>query len=57
MRELVDKHGVKIHFWSEDILSRMRSAWEEVIVEESAKDPDFKRAHESPRRLPHGYLK
>ena len=24
MREMVDKHGVKIHFWSEDILSKMR---------------------------------
>jgi TRAP-type mannitol/chloroaromatic compound transport system substrate-binding protein len=65
MRELVDKHGVKIHFWSDDILSRMRSAWEEVIVEESAKDPDFKRAHESLAAFrkqyaiwkEHGYLK
>jgi len=65
MREMVDKHGVKIHFWSEDILSRMRSAWEEVISEESAKDPDFKRAHESYAAFrkqyaiwkEHGYLK
>ena len=43
----------------------MRSAWEEVIAEESAKDPDFKRAHESLAAFrkqyaiwkEHGYLK
>jgi TRAP-type mannitol/chloroaromatic compound transport system substrate-binding protein len=65
MRELVEKHGVKIHYWSEAILAKMRSAWEEVIVEESAKDPDFKRAHESYAAFrkqyaiwkEHGYLK
>jgi TRAP-type mannitol/chloroaromatic compound transport system substrate-binding protein len=47
MKDLVEKHGVKIHYWSDAVLARMRSAWEEVIAEESAKDPDFKRAHES----------
>jgi TRAP-type mannitol/chloroaromatic compound transport system substrate-binding protein len=47
LKDLVEKHGVKIHYWSDAILARMRSAWEEVIAEESAKDPDFKRAHES----------
>jgi TRAP-type mannitol/chloroaromatic compound transport system substrate-binding protein len=65
MREMVDKHGVKIHFWSDAILAKMRSAWEEVITEESAKDPDFKRAHDSLAAFrkqyaiwkEHGYLK
>jgi TRAP-type mannitol/chloroaromatic compound transport system substrate-binding protein len=65
MREMVDKHGVKIHFWSDAILAKMKSAWEEVIAEESAKDPDFKRAHESYAAFrkqyaiwkEHGYLK
>jgi TRAP-type mannitol/chloroaromatic compound transport system substrate-binding protein len=65
MREMVDKHGVQIHFWSEETLAKMRTAWEEVIVEESAKDADFKRAHESYAAFrkqyaiwkEHGYLK
>lgn len=65
MREMVEKHGVKIHFWSDAILAKMRSAWEEVISEESAKDPDFKRAHDSYADFrkqyaiwkEHGYLK
>jgi TRAP-type mannitol/chloroaromatic compound transport system substrate-binding protein len=65
MQEMVQKHGVKIHFWSDAILARMRSAWEEVVAEESAKDPDFKRAHDSLAAFrkqyaiwkDHGYLK
>jgi TRAP-type mannitol/chloroaromatic compound transport system substrate-binding protein len=65
MREMVDKHGVQIHFWPEAILAQMRAAWEEVIAEESAKDADFKRAHESYAAFrkqyaiwkEHGYLK
>ncbi len=65
MRDLVEKHGVKIHFWSEAILAKMRSAWEEVIREESAKDLDFKRVHASYAEFrqkyaiwkDHGYLK
>ncbi len=65
MRELVDKHGVKIHYWSEAILAKMRSAWEEVLAEESARDPDFKRVYESYAAFrkqyaiwrEHGYLK
>ena len=65
LRDLVEKHNVKVHYWSDAILARMRSAWEEVIAEESAKDPDFKRAHESYSDFrkkyaiwrEHGYLK
>jgi TRAP-type mannitol/chloroaromatic compound transport system substrate-binding protein len=65
LRDLVEKHNVKVHYWSDAILARMKSAWEEVIAEESAKDPDFKRAHESYADFrkkyaiwkEHGYLK
>ncbi len=39
--------GVKIQKWSPEVLEALRNAWEEVIVEESAKSEDFKRAHES----------
>lgn len=39
--------GVKIHTWSPEILSALEAAWQEVIVEESAKNADFKRVHDS----------
>ena len=43
----VKAKGVTIHQWSPEILKAMRTAWEEVVKEESAKDPNFKKAHES----------
>jgi TRAP-type mannitol/chloroaromatic compound transport system substrate-binding protein len=57
--------GVTIHFWSDDILKKMRTAWDEVIAEETAKDPVFKRVYESYSAFrkdyaiwrDHGYLK
>lgn len=39
--------GVKIHKWSPEILSALKAAWQDVIVEESAKNADFKRVHDS----------
>jgi len=33
-QELPEGHGVKVHYWSDAILAKMRSAWEEVIAEE-----------------------
>lgn len=57
--------GVTIHFWDDAILAKMRKAWEEVILEESAKDPLFKRIYASYAAFrsnykiwkDHGYLK
>jgi TRAP-type mannitol/chloroaromatic compound transport system substrate-binding protein len=65
MKILEEKHGVKIHFWPEPIIAAMRAAWDEVITEESARDPDFKRVHDSYAAFrkdyavwrDHGYLK
>lgn len=46
LKEMRDK-GVNIHRWSPEILAALEEAWAAVIVEESAKDPDFKRVHDS----------
>ena len=52
-----DKHGVQIKPWSPEIMAAMREAWNEVIAEESAKNPQFKKVWDSysqvPRRLRH----
>jgi TRAP-type mannitol/chloroaromatic compound transport system substrate-binding protein len=46
MRELQDK-GVTFHRWPDDVLEALRARWQEVIAEESAADPLFRRAYES----------
>jgi TRAP-type mannitol/chloroaromatic compound transport system substrate-binding protein len=64
MKEMRDKHGVKIMRWSPEILKAMEKAWDEVIAEESAKNPNFKRIYESYAKFraeyalwrEHGYL-
>ncbi|HAU83654.1 TRAP transporter substrate-binding protein [Burkholderiales bacterium] len=47
MRRMVEKHGVTIHYWSDEILNAYRTAWDEVVLEESAKNPKFKKIHDS----------
>lgn len=57
--------GVTIHFWPDNVLGKMREAWDQVVQEESAKDPLFKRIYESYSSFrqkykiwkDHGYLK
>ena len=44
--EMRDKHGVQIRTWSPEILAAMENAWKEVVEEESAKNPNFKRVYE-----------
>ncbi len=39
--------GVQIHKWSPEILDALLVAWQEVAVEQSAKNADFKRVHDS----------
>ena len=46
MKELQEK-GVTIHRWPDSILRQFEAKWQEVVEEESAKDPLFKRIHES----------
>ena len=55
MRKMVDKHGVTLHYWSEEILEKMRAAWEEVVEEDSASDPDFRRVYASYSKFRKGY--
>ncbi|MGQ0664425.1 MAG: TRAP transporter substrate-binding protein [Pseudomonadota bacterium] len=42
LAELKEK-GVNFHVWSPEILAAMEKAWNEVVAEESAKSPDFRR--------------
>ncbi|TDI60733.1 MAG: TRAP transporter substrate-binding protein [Alphaproteobacteria bacterium] len=39
--------GVQIHKWSPEILDALLAAWKEVAQEQSAKNADFKRVHDS----------
>lgn len=41
------ENGVIVHEWSDEILAAYKAAWEEVVAEKSAADPDFARAWES----------
>ena len=43
MAEMRDKHKVQIKRWSDSDLAAFEKAWLEVIAEESAKDPTFKK--------------
>ena len=43
MEEYQTKHGVKVKRWSDEDLGAMEKAWNEVLTEESAKDPLFKK--------------
>jgi len=47
MKEMADKHGVKIRRWPDATLAAFEKAWNEVVAEESAKDPLFKKVSES----------
>ncbi len=44
IKENVQK-GVQIHYWNDEMLNAFRAKWEEVVSEESAKDPEFKRIY------------
>jgi TRAP-type mannitol/chloroaromatic compound transport system substrate-binding protein len=46
MLELKEK-GVTVHRWPDGMLKMFQEKWQEVVAEESAKDPLFKRIHES----------
>ena len=42
MQEMQKKHGVVVQRWRDDQLATFEKAWNEVVVEESAKDAYFK---------------
>jgi TRAP-type mannitol/chloroaromatic compound transport system substrate-binding protein len=59
------ERGVQIRRWSPEILTALEKAWAQVIAEESAKNPNFKRVFASYAKFradyaiwrDHGYLK
>jgi TRAP-type mannitol/chloroaromatic compound transport system substrate-binding protein len=65
MREMRDKNGVKILYWSPEIMKAYEKAWAEVVAEESGKNPNFKKVWDSYSKFraeydiwrEHGYLK
>ena len=46
MKTLKSK-GVTIHHWSPEMLAAFKKAWDEVVAEESAKSPEFKRVYDT----------
>ena len=63
LREL-QSQGVVIHRWPDEMLRQFEAKWQEVVAEESSRDPLFKRIYESYRAFradyalwrEHGYL-
>jgi len=47
--ELKAKHGVTIHRTPDDVLKKILESWDQIAAEESAKNPFFKKVHESQR--------
>lgn len=47
LQKLVQEHGVRLHTWPDELLARIRQAWEEVAREEAARDADFRRVYRS----------
>jgi TRAP-type mannitol/chloroaromatic compound transport system substrate-binding protein len=49
LKELREKHGVKIERTPEDILRKTLEAWDQIAKDESDKNPFFKKVYESQR--------
>jgi len=47
MKRMRDEHGVKIMRWPPQILKAYEKAWNEVVAEESAANPNFKKVYDS----------
>ncbi len=47
MAQMKDKYGVTNHRWPDSVLKTMETAWLEVVEEEKAKDPLFKKVADS----------
>jgi TRAP-type mannitol/chloroaromatic compound transport system substrate-binding protein len=51
MAEMRDKNGVQIKKWGPEFLAAFEKAWNEVVKEESAANPNFKRVYDSYARF------
>lgn len=47
MKEMRDKHGVKLMRWSPEIMKAYEKAWNEVVADEQASNPNFKKVYAS----------
>lgn len=47
IKAMRDEQGVNVKTWPPEILAAFRKAWEEVVAEESASNPDFKKVYDS----------
>jgi TRAP-type mannitol/chloroaromatic compound transport system substrate-binding protein len=47
MNEMLEKYGVTNRRWTDQELAAFQKAWEEVLAEQSAKDPVFKKVADS----------
>ena len=47
LKELVDKHGVQLRKFPDEVIKQLRSKTKEVMEEESQASPNFKRIYES----------
>lgn len=57
MVEMGEKYGVKTHRWRDDQLAVFEKAWNDVIAEDSAKDPLFKEVNDSYAKFRKSYAK
>ncbi len=51
----IQSKGVIVHYWSKEILAAMRKAWDEVVEEQKAKSPEFKRVWDSMQKYREEY--
>ena len=47
LKRMRENHGVKIMYWPPEFLDAYEKAWKQVIEEESAANPNFKKVHAS----------
>ena len=57
MVEMGEKHGVVVRRWKDDQLAVFEKAWNDVVAEDSKKDPLFKRVNESYAKFRKAYAK
>ena len=55
MKENVEKNGVKQMYWSDEMLDVFRNAWMEIVEENRASDPGFKKVWDDLAAFRAGY--
>jgi TRAP-type mannitol/chloroaromatic compound transport system substrate-binding protein len=55
MKENLETNGVKQMYWSEEMLTVFREAWETIVEENRASDPGFKKVWDDLAAFRAGY--